>query len=759
MENSILFAIIANNYVQLKLNSIMIYKLQTGKVLPIIRKIAKPISTAERLGIPKALRSSPKALEDPYYWGYQQWNSRYNAAVNSGNIQEAQRLRDLHFKIKAPNTKVVNENDTPLEVYHFTSNPSIKKFRPSSGRYTSIIWFTSDPTGKGIYYPHDARESQSKLHTYLNLKTPGVEIHRENPDSWDTNDFYKTFRISPLKKERADALQKRLSSVDSKIVDAYRKKDIPLYNKLEAEQDYLESNLFRRPYQTLSGKQWQIFDLDLPPQKYLYDAMIESGADGLIHNVGNTKHYLSFDPTQIKFSDPITYDDNGNIISIVKRDNFHNPDMRYKQGGIIKLQAAGIIPKLKRSLEVISKKGSEAVKTLTKDTNKVPITIETVPDSHRIFRATVYKGGSIRDPYFSFFTTDPEYARQYGPVNKYILEQKGPVAIAKEPMIGSRDVVENDMFIARNTKDVSGAKIILGHDLITSDIPIKSKGLEILSTSMPSSLTLVSDPKAATTYHFDGKMPLSKSIGIAEKAGIPKGDRGLFNWDQIPDLIPRFNKWAQYYGYETIPESTFIQDAVNIMKNTFKRHNTFFRGVHNPDIPEDASRIEALFGKDYDIDDVYKYVATHGRPGDNAVFISPLSNAGIYGSTGKTAIVRRRFKLGKNPETWLHDADFDIIFGGSPKAIKAAQEKNTFTFPWSERGHGTVENELLAPDGTINFVDFVPQNASTSYFDLNGSLNKYLGYKSFHDMYGFGDYNRFTDVPIEKPKFKQGGKI
>lgn len=39
----------------------------------------------------------------------------------------------------------------------------------------------------------------------------------------------------------------------------------------------------------------------------------------------------------------------------------------------------------------------------------------------------------------------------------------------------------------------------------------------------------VSPQEAATTYHFDGRMPLSKSIGIAEKAGIPKGDRGLFN--------------------------------------------------------------------------------------------------------------------------------------------------------------------------------------------------------------------------------------
>lgn len=158
--------------------------------------------------------------------------------------------------------------------------------------------------------------------------------------------------------------------------------------------------------------------------------------------------------------------------------------------------------------------------------NKVPTTIETVPDSHRIFRAPVYKGGNIKDPYFSFFTTDPEYAKQYGPVSKYILEQKGPVAIAKEPMIGSRDVATNDMFIDRNTKDVPSAKIILGHDLVTPDIPIKSKGLEILSFNKPSSLKpIVSPQEAATTYHFDGRMPLTKPISFEEKLGWTKGER------------------------------------------------------------------------------------------------------------------------------------------------------------------------------------------------------------------------------------------
>ena len=34
---------------------------------PRVKPISRPISEAERLGIPKSMRSNPKALEDPYY--------------------------------------------------------------------------------------------------------------------------------------------------------------------------------------------------------------------------------------------------------------------------------------------------------------------------------------------------------------------------------------------------------------------------------------------------------------------------------------------------------------------------------------------------------------------------------------------------------------------------------------------------------------------------------------------------------------------
>jgi hypothetical protein len=45
---------------------------QGAKYIPSLKKMSKPLSEAERLGIPKSIRSDPRALEDSYYWGYKQ---------------------------------------------------------------------------------------------------------------------------------------------------------------------------------------------------------------------------------------------------------------------------------------------------------------------------------------------------------------------------------------------------------------------------------------------------------------------------------------------------------------------------------------------------------------------------------------------------------------------------------------------------------------------------------------------------------------
>jgi hypothetical protein len=70
------------------------------------------------------------------------------------------------------------------------------------------------------------------------------------------------------------------------------------------------------------------------PDFDFYDLLSnELRSDGVIHDIWKTRHYLTYNPENIKLSKAITFDDNGEIIPIVKRDNFRNLDTRYNNGG------------------------------------------------------------------------------------------------------------------------------------------------------------------------------------------------------------------------------------------------------------------------------------------------------------------------------------------------------------------------------------------------------------------------------------------
>lgn len=55
-------------------------------------------------------------------WTSAQWTAAQDAAIAKGDMAEAQRLRDLHFKVSAPDTKIVDENGEPLRLYHGTKS-------------------------------------------------------------------------------------------------------------------------------------------------------------------------------------------------------------------------------------------------------------------------------------------------------------------------------------------------------------------------------------------------------------------------------------------------------------------------------------------------------------------------------------------------------------------------------------------------------------------------------------------------------------
>ena len=76
--------------------------------------------------------------------------------------------------------------------------------------------------------------------------------------------------------------------------------------------------------------------------RFLYDTPNEYKSNALPQEI------IIRDPNKVKSANPITYDDNGEIIPLSKRDNFNSPDIRY---GLIPLLGFGLYNKYNKNKE------------------------------------------------------------------------------------------------------------------------------------------------------------------------------------------------------------------------------------------------------------------------------------------------------------------------------------------------------------------------------------------------------------------------
>lgn len=116
----------------------------------------------------------------------EQWTTAQDAAIARGDMAEAQRLRDLHFKVSAPDTQIVDKNGNPIHSYHGTG----KRFNEfdTTGKYSTL---DEGYYGKGAYFaPNkelaqiyaDAEKTSIIYDTYLNIKNPLRHVRDENAD-------------------------------------------------------------------------------------------------------------------------------------------------------------------------------------------------------------------------------------------------------------------------------------------------------------------------------------------------------------------------------------------------------------------------------------------------------------------------------------------------------------------------------------------------------------------------------------------------
>ena len=285
-----------------------------------------------------------------------QWDKLYNKAIQSGNIDKVQQLRDLHFAIKAPNNKAVDANGMPIKTYHTVGdkyNPNFTEFDPNIEGSNSSIYTSSDPLMSGSYSNKIvSKQEQQSL----------AEIMRQN----ELKNIEEGFSKGPSAELRKQILQDPERGRDWIIRNTW------LNQKIEpSRQKQLYINLRNPVSVDNNGDPWNHINLSNLQQYYpnvykvirpadffgnnyttrsLETAQKISGYDGaIVKNVldygGSRKSavlnwakpndvYMVNSPSKLKLADPITYDDSGQVIPLSKRDNFNIGDFRY---GIIPL--------------------------------------------------------------------------------------------------------------------------------------------------------------------------------------------------------------------------------------------------------------------------------------------------------------------------------------------------------------------------------------------------------------------------------------
>lgn len=201
------------------------------------------------------------------------------------------------------------------------------------------------------------------------------------------------------------------------------------------------------------------------------------------------------------------------------------------------------------------------------------------------------------------------------------------------------------------------------------------------------------------TGHFD--QPISYTppiIDLSKTADFSKAQSNI----QLLDIMDEF---AEKYGYPKADRSTILSNRKTNkqVRDLIARHNTYLRGVHPyGSEPGDLELVQKILGKNITSEEFMKYAATHNRPNYKGIWISPESNAFIYGGDGKTALVRRYYKLGKNRNNWFMEGDFNIK--PNPVEINKSWDNATgIIAPWYSYMNKGGENELVSIED-LNFA-------------------------------------------------------
>lgn len=290
--------------------------------------------TANRLnaevdGLAEEVRSALGREESGKRFSLTRANDEYMKAVESGNVEEQQRLVDEAAK---------NAGYDSPKVFHQTGERfwEFKTDNPVAGAYDSEtpngIFFKSNDhdIGVGGNYVETGRGGEIQMAAYLRMENTLHFSDRKEANAWYVKNVpgYEAAQtemqkaVEPFDRQ-IDALDDEFFVNDSISEEEYERQWNNLIEKLRETENKYRKRLreILDDYFLTGNSGYDSIELDYDGHRYI---------DGKRENVHT---YIVFDGSQVKSADPITYDDSGNVIPLTERFDSGNRDIRWSLAG------------------------------------------------------------------------------------------------------------------------------------------------------------------------------------------------------------------------------------------------------------------------------------------------------------------------------------------------------------------------------------------------------------------------------------------
>lgn len=255
----------------------------------------------------------------------EQWDKIYFDTIKKygEDSQEVKNIRDLHFSVMSggddlPKKYTHYTPSEPFNIYDFDHKPTSDGGFRGKGAYFE----TSETGTKDTYKGHP-------LEAYLRMNyTVDGEAVGAIPGQMDGPRFLQMLGHYKTKQE---AIDHYLEEAEQKILqDIEYSKQNSLASKIKLKQEGIDPTASKEKLNKQISDYLERTKKDLEkeiPDDFDKMDSYQDSYETVVYNAG-----------QMKSPQAVTRDDEGNIIPLSQRDDFSNPDMRFKGGGIIKAQ-------------------------------------------------------------------------------------------------------------------------------------------------------------------------------------------------------------------------------------------------------------------------------------------------------------------------------------------------------------------------------------------------------------------------------------